>query len=132
MDSPAPVASAATDAVVGVFDRSDLGRALAATHRAGFGAHARVLDGARGDLGGQLRRAGFDVRLDVDRAPSTALILVVAPGRAAAVADVLSRTGARAVHATARGAAPTAVVAAPELPMEPVGAIPEEGAAAGS
>lgn len=129
-----PTASAVPvvgDAVVGVFDRDDLGSALAATHRAGFGPHARVLDGARGDLAGQLRRAGLYVPSVSEGAATTALIVVAAPGRSAAVRDVLTRVGARAVHAIARGTTPPATVAAPAVPIPLTDAIADEGAAAG-
>lgn len=101
-------ASAAGDSVVGVFDRADLSAALVATHRAGFGPHARVLDGARGDLVGQLRRAGLRVPLAPATDPGTVLVVVTAPGRAAAVAQILTEAGARAVHGASRGTTPAA------------------------
>ena len=108
-------AGAAGDTVVGVFDRERLSSALAMVHRAGFGPHARVLDGARGDLVGQLRRAGIRLTLEPrDEDGATALIVVTAPGRGAAAADALARAGARAVHRAGRGgplpAATTGVV----------------------
>lgn len=108
MDPLRPGAPAPSDAVVGVFDRDRLSEALAATHRAGFGPHARVLDGARGDVAGQLRRAGvgLSVPLAVDR--GTVLILVNAPGRAALAADTFARVGARQVLRGVRpGVAPS-------------------------
>ena len=101
MDGRPPPAS---DTVVGVFDRERLSTALIATHRAGFGPHARVLDGARGDLSGQLRRAGIRLSLTPDREEATALIVVTAPGRAASAADILRQAGSRTVHLITRGA----------------------------
>jgi len=91
------------DAAVGVFSREQLSGVLVATHRAGFGAHARVLDASRGDLGGQLRRAGFVSRLDpAGVGPDSTLILVTAPGRAAAAAETFRRAGARAIEVLRR------------------------------
>lgn len=101
MDPPDPLrpgTATAGDAVVGVFARDDLPRALAATHRAGFGPHARVLDGARGDLAGQLRRAGLRPTAPGDGDPGTVLILVNALGRSARVAEILAGAGARRVE----------------------------------
>ena len=95
---------AAGEAVVGVFGREGLSSALAATHRAGFGPHARVLDGVRGELAGQFRRAGLPLPADLGEIGGDAVLIVVtAPGRAAAAAETLSRAGARAVHRVARG-----------------------------
>ena len=115
---------ATSDTVVGVFDRERLSGALAATHQSGFGPHARVLDGARGDLAGQLRRAGIRLSLGPDHDAATALIVVTAPGRAPSVADTLARAGARAIHGITRGA-PTPFVAsdAAQVPG-PTGVIP--------
>ena len=92
----------ALGAVVGVFARDRLSGGLVATHRAGYGPHARVLDGARGELMGQLRRAGLAIPLDPGEDAATALIVVTAPGRAAAVRDLLARAGASAVHVATR------------------------------
>ena len=115
-----------SDTVVGVFDRERLSGALAATHQSGFGPHARVLDGARGDLAGQLRRAGIRIRLSLGphHDAATALIVVTAPGRAPSVAETLTRAGARAIHGITRGA-PTPFVAsdAAQVPG-PTGVIP--------
>jgi len=104
------------EAVVGVFDRERLSSALVATHRAGFGPHARVLDPSRGDPAAQLRRAGFPPPFTAgDLGPTASLILVTAPGRAAAASDALARAGARAVHTLRRGQepAPAAVLVPP-------------------
>lgn len=108
MDESASIVPATGDTVAGVFERSTLSDALAATHRAGFGPHARVFDGARGDLAGQLRRAGFRLPLAPETDPATVLIVVTAPGRAATIAQLLARAGARAVYDARRGTAPFA------------------------
>jgi hypothetical protein len=73
--------ASAADHVIGVFARSQLSAALAATHRAGFGPQTRVLDGARGDAARQVERAGL--RIVAGDAPSAdaVLIVVTAPGR---------------------------------------------------
>ena len=115
------------EAVVGVFDRERLSSALVATHRAGFGPHARVLDPSRGDPAVQLRRAGFPPPFGpADLDPTTSLILVTAPGRAAAVSDALTRAGARAVHTLRRGQEPAPV--AVSVPPAYVPAADETGA----
>lgn len=95
--APSFQAPKSSDAVVGVFNRDDLSRALGATHRAGFGPQARVFDAARSDLQGQLERAGVRLPRPLDADPSTVLILVNAPGRSARVADTFARAGARHV-----------------------------------
>jgi hypothetical protein len=102
------------DGVVGIFTRADLSSALVATHRAGFGPHARVLDPTRGDLAGQMRRAGFALPLEPAAGdPSSALLLVVSPGRAAAIVELFTRAGARAIHILTRSPAPSTVVDIP-------------------
>ena len=96
--------AAAGPIAVGVFDSETLGNGLVALHRAGLGAHARLLDAARGDLDRQLDRAGIRLALTAgDRTADTKVLVIVAPGRSAAVAEALARAGARAVHLTARG-----------------------------
>lgn len=124
-----PVPATGGDAVVGVFDRSRLSSALAATHRAGFGPHARVLDGARGDLAGQLRRASLRVPLPSGGDADTVLIVVAAPGRAATVAQIFTRAGALAVHDARRGTTPPLDAAAPPVTTIPIGGAIVEGEA---
>ncbi|HEU5430613.1 MAG TPA: hypothetical protein VFU81_03070, partial [Thermomicrobiales bacterium] len=99
--------------VFGVFERDGLSDALVALHRAGFGPNTRVLDGARGDLTGQIRRAALHDAIDVAAlASEVAIVVVSAPGRAALVADTLLRHGARRVQALTRRA-PARIVATP-------------------
>jgi hypothetical protein len=92
----------AADTVIGVFERDQLPAALAAVHRAGYGPNARVLQSERGDLSGQLRRAGI---VDPPTLAASDLLLLVlfAPSRVSNAADLLQRTGARAVHVATRG-----------------------------
>ncbi len=94
-----PSVGARSDSVVAVFERDRLSSGLAALHRDRYGSHTRVLDGARGDLPAQLRRAGVDAPLDLrGLTTETVLVLVNAPGRALQVATLLSDAGAREVH----------------------------------
>lgn len=118
------------EAVVGEIDRDCLSAALAAVHRAGFGAQTRVLAGARGDLTGQLRRAGFPAAVALSGAEAaTALILVAAPGRLAAARDLLEQAGAKAVFVVRRGThVPPAVMdAPPSIGGEMIGHLDDAG-----
>jgi hypothetical protein len=86
------------ETVIGVFSRDRLNPALAAVHRAGFGAHARVLDGTRGDLATQWRRANLAADMaQLDLAADDVLVLINAPGRSTVAASTLARVDARAV-----------------------------------
>ncbi len=107
----------AADTVIGVFERDQLPAALAAVHRAGYGPNARVLQGDRGDLPGQFRRAGIDSppALSVNDGP---ILVLFAPSRVAQAADLLQRSGARAVHVVTRGI--------DRVPYAPVGWAPPE------
>lgn len=94
--------------VLGVFARDRLSGGLVAMHRAGFGPNARVLDGARGSLVGQLGRSGLRLTLGPeDDNAETALVVVVAPGRGPIVAELMERAGARSVRVADRGATGT-------------------------
>jgi hypothetical protein len=89
--------------VVAAFDRDRLGDGLARLHLEGFGPSARVLDGTRGDLVGQLERTGLPAEIAARLVPAaeqrrTALLVVHAPARSEAVADLLGRSGALAVE----------------------------------
>ena len=89
---PGAASSPAIEHVIGTFPRAELSAALAATHRAGFGPQTRVFDGARGDTGRQLERAGLRM-LDGAVPPADAVLIVVtAPGRTAVVAEALRAT----------------------------------------
>jgi hypothetical protein len=90
------------DHVIGAFPREQLSAALAATHRAGFGPQARVIDGARGDVGRQLERAGLRILEGASPPVDALLIVVTAPGRTAMVADLFARLGAESVVVAGR------------------------------
>ncbi len=86
------------DTVIAVVERNRLSGLLTAIHRAGYGHHARVLDPVRGSLAGQLERAGVIGQEGlVTQATQAVIVLIHAPGRTAAVADLLQRAGARQV-----------------------------------
>lgn len=114
---------ASSDAVVAVFGRDQLSAGLVAIHRAGFGPSARVLDPRRGDLDLQLRRAGHGIPVSVaDVGSDSVLLLVVAPGRAERVIDLVNRTGARAVYrATRAGEAGAEMLPQAEQPPVAIG-----------
>ena len=97
------------DHVIGQFRRDRLSAALASTHRAGFGPHARVIDGERADAGRQLERAGLRILSDADPAPDALLIVVTAPGRTGIVVGLFERLGADAVYFAGRRAVATPV-----------------------
>lgn len=104
------LAPAGAEHVIGGFAREALSSALAATHRAGFGPQARVIDGQRGNVGQQVERLGLRVPWDAPPAPEAVLIVVNAPGRTAMVADLFSRLGAEYVVLAERRGAERAVV----------------------
>lgn len=94
---------AASDVVVGVFNRDQLSTGLVAVHRLGFGPQARVLDSARGRLDDQVRKAGAQISASfADDDTDTTLILVTAPGRAERAVTALTGAGARAVYVAAQ------------------------------
>jgi hypothetical protein len=94
------------DAVIGVVERGRLSSALTAIHRGGQGHNARVLDAARGDVLGQLRRAGVAAELGIDpRAKDLVLILLHAPGRTSKAAELLRQAGASTVQIVRRAGA---------------------------
>jgi hypothetical protein len=99
---PRAVVPASADHVIGVFSRAELSAVLASTHRAGFGPQARVIDGARSDIGQQLERAGLRL-LEREPPPADAVLIVVtAPGRAALVAELFDQLEAESVLFAAR------------------------------
>jgi ribosomal protein L2 len=92
------------DTVIAVVERSRLSGLLTVIHRAGHGPHARVLDPARGSLAGQLERAGVTGQEGlVAQATQAVVVLIHAPGRTAAIADLLQRAGAQQVVPVRRG-----------------------------
>src|SRR3954468_4298458 len=120
------------DHVVGVFPREGLSSALASTHRAGFGPQTRVLDGARGDPGRQLERAGLRLLSGERPAADAVLIVVTAPGRTAIVAELFQRLGAAAVQfASRRDAEATERAEAPVL-LPDIRIAGEQGADSGA
>lgn len=112
------------DAVIAAVPRGRLSAVLAAVHRGGQGHNARVLDPARGDVRGQLRRAGVQQPIALDpRAKDIVLILIHAPGRIAKTADLLKRAGETEVHIVGRSGA--------TIPHSPAALPPVERGSAG-
>jgi hypothetical protein len=108
------------DAVIAVVPRDRLSAVLTAVHRGGQGHNARVLDPARGDLKGQLRRSGVDQDIDIDpRAKDIVLVLIHAPGRIARTANLFRQAGETAVHVVGRTGA--------TVPRSPFAPIPHTG-----
>jgi hypothetical protein len=94
------------DAVIGLVERGQLSSVLTTIHRSGQGHYARVLDAARGDVTGQLRRAGVTADLDAEvRSPDNVVVLIHAPGRTAKAAEMLQRAGASSVRVVQRAGA---------------------------
>jgi hypothetical protein len=105
------------NAVVGAVQRARLSAALTAIHRGGHGHNARVLDGARGDLRSQLRRAGIADGVGVDPpAGDGVLVLIHAPGRTAQASELLRRAGADTVYVVSREEAMAPVLGAVARP----------------
>lgn len=112
------------DHVLGMFSRERLSEALAATHRAGFGPHTRVLDGGRASVVSQLQRADLTIYSGPVPAPDALVILVLAPGRVSTVASIFSSLGAQGVAFAGRQkpAAPATSHPAALLPDIRIGA----------
>ena len=96
------------DVVVAAVDRALLSAVLSAVHRGGYGHLARVLDPERGDVAGQLRRAGIAVPpgFALDGAQRVA-VMITAAARTPAAASLLRQLGASDVWTTGRTTAPT-------------------------
>jgi hypothetical protein len=96
------------ESVIAVVDRDRLSGVLATLHGSGYGSNTRVLDGARGDLAGQLSRtnvqvAESDLNLG-DRPSDSVIVLVHAPGRGERVVAMLRPQGPRDIHLVNRPA----------------------------
>lgn len=88
-----------TDLAVGVFSRDDLSDVLSLLHARGVGQTARVFDPARGEIMGQLRRAGVTADLGLGPlGPDAVLVVVRSPGRGAEVGDLMLRANAQDVR----------------------------------
>jgi hypothetical protein len=96
------------DAVIGIVERNRLSAVLTAVHRGGHGHNARVIDASRGDVPGQLSRAGVTQTLDLtSNPPDSVLVLIHAPGRIAKTTELLQRAGADPIHVVNRIGAET-------------------------
>lgn len=91
------------DAVVGIISRDQLPNVLTLIHRAGLGPQARVLDPERGDLPGQLTRAGLVDPPALDPAPDEEMVLVVfSAGRMPAAIAAMEQFGGRDIQTLSR------------------------------
>jgi hypothetical protein len=90
------------DTVIAVVSADHLPSALTLLHRNGHGPNVRVMNAARGDLAGQLQRAGVSEPPLLDAGVTTA-VMVFAPNRVASVVDLFQRIGAGAIHLAVRG-----------------------------
>jgi hypothetical protein len=91
------------DAVVGIISRDQLPNVLTLIHRAGLGPQARVLDPERGDLPGQLTRAGLVDPPVLDPAAGEEMVLVVfSAGRMPAAIAAMEQFGGRDIQTLSR------------------------------
>lgn len=82
------------DVLVALVERDQLGAVLPAVHRHALGHVARVLDAERGDIVGQLRRAGVPVeQAPAAIADSPLAIMIAAAARCPAAARLLMESG---------------------------------------
>lgn len=96
------------DAVIGIVERNRLSTVLTAVHRGGQGHNARVIDASRGDVPGQLSRAGVTQTIDLaSTSLDSVLVLIHAPGRIAKTTELLQRAGADPIHVVNRVGAET-------------------------
>lgn len=94
---PDQIESAET--VVALYDRDRLSTGLSALHGRGLGHTARVLDPARGAIGGQFAQAGISADLGFpEPTPNDVFLLVNATGRSLVVGDLLLANRARDVR----------------------------------
>ena len=94
-----------------VVDRPNLSAVLTGLHRNGYGHLARVLDPERGDVVGQLQRAGAEPPIGIGAVGAgQVVVLVAAPARTGAAAELLTRLGATAAWEAARSGAPAPVL----------------------
>jgi hypothetical protein len=104
---PANNGTESADVVVAAVDRAILSAVLSAIHRGGYGHIARVLDPERGDVAGQLRRAGVSVPLGfVFDGTHRVAVMISAAARTLAAAALLRQLGASEVWTTDRTTAP--------------------------
>jgi hypothetical protein len=91
------------DAVAGIIRRDQLPNVLTLIHRAGLGPQARVLDPERGDLPGQMTRAGLVDPPALDPVAGEETVLVVfSAGRMPAAIDAMEQFGGREIQTLSR------------------------------
>lgn len=92
--------------VIGAINRTDLSAVLSSVHRSGFGHVTRVLDPRRGDVLGQLRRAGVEIPAGFSLSDDRVVVMISAAARARAASELLQRWGAAATWISARSGPP--------------------------
>ena len=99
--------AAQPEIVLALVERGRLSEVLTGLHRGGYGHVVRVLDSERAEVGGQLRRAGADVPVGFpSEQPGWVTVMVPAPARTRAAADLLARLGAATTWEVERTAGP--------------------------
>jgi hypothetical protein len=104
---PANNGTESADVVVAAVDRASLSAVLTAIHRGGYGHLTRVLDPERGDVAGQLRRAGVAVPVGFAFDGTHRVgVMIWSAARTPAAAALLHQLGASDVWSTGRTTAP--------------------------
>ena len=99
------MADKTVEIAIASIERSHLSVLLTAVHRGGFGHLTRVLDPARGDVAGQLRRAGAVIPDGFVLGESRVAVMISAPARVTAASELLERHGAQRVWTVERAGA---------------------------
>jgi hypothetical protein len=98
----------AAEIVIAAVEGANLSAILTAIHRSGFGHLTRVLDPKRGDVAGQLQRAGVEVPEGFNLGSDNRVaVMISAAARTTAATDLLRRLGAITTWSVARSAAPS-------------------------
>jgi hypothetical protein len=106
--------------VLGEVPAAHLSFALTAIHRGGHGHHARVFNPERGDVRGQLKRAGIAVPAGLSaKLDDRVLIMLHAPGRVVQAQALLQSAGALQTHIVERRGAEAFVSPLFQVPARP-------------
>jgi hypothetical protein len=101
-----------TELAIGVFVRNDLTNVLSLLHVQGAGQTARVFDPARGEIMGQLRRAGLTADLGfLPLGADDVVVLVRSAGQAAQIGELMLRARAKDVRIVPRPESPASAPA---------------------
>jgi hypothetical protein len=101
----------AAEIVIAAVESANLSTILTAIHRGGLGHLTRVLDPKRGDVAGQLRRAGVEVPEGFSLGSDNRVaVMISAAARTPAATELLRRQGAIATWWVPRSAGPAPLV----------------------